>query len=77
VLLWIVKRKVLRRNPVLSTAPPLLARKGVDPSGARIRRKPDRSSTRVRLAQRDGDAGETPRARQMHQSPASDESRAL
>jgi hypothetical protein len=31
----------------------------------------DRNSTRVRIAKRDGEAGETDRARQMRHSPAS------
>jgi hypothetical protein len=49
----------------LSPPTPLQAPKGVDPSdarGARIRRQADRSSTRVRIAKRDEDAGETGRA---------------
>jgi hypothetical protein len=57
----------------LSSPTPLQAPKGVDPSearGARIRRKADRSSTRVRIAQRDGDAGETVRAPGTIKRPA-------
>jgi hypothetical protein len=55
--------------------PDVTFRLGVPPfgvpmsAGTRIRRQADRSSTRVRIAKRDGDAGETARARKTRKTP--------